>query len=58
MDAVMKRSGKDIFINIPKIIVPTMPWNEPPSKKDRKEKQGPPAAEVDKLYGSYSPSIQ
>jgi nicotinamidase-related amidase len=58
MDAVMKRSGKDIFINIPKIIVPTMPWNKPPSKKDRKEKQGPPSAEVDKLYGSYSPSIQ
>jgi hypothetical protein len=56
MDAVIKRSGKDVFINIPKIIVPIMPWTEPPSKKDWKEKQGPPAAEIKNLYGSYSPS--
>ena len=57
MDEVMKRSGKDVFINIPKLIVPTMPWSEPPLKKDWKEKQGPPAAEIDKLYGSHSPSV-
>ncbi|MEJ7736173.1 MAG: isochorismatase family cysteine hydrolase [Chitinophagaceae bacterium] len=58
MDAVMKRSGKDVFINIPKLLILTMPWSEPPLKKDCKEKQGPPSAEVDKLYGSYSPSVQ
>ena len=56
LDAVLKRSGKDVFINFPKLLIPTMPWSEPPLKKDWEEKQGPPAAEVEKLYGSYSPS--
>jgi nicotinamidase-related amidase len=58
LDAVLKRSGTDVFINFPKLLIPTMPWTEPPLKKDWKEKQGPPATEVDKLYGSYSPSGQ
>jgi hypothetical protein len=58
LDAVLKRSGKDVFINFPKLLIPTMPWSKPPSKKDWKEKQGPPSAEVDKLYGSHAPSGQ
>lgn len=58
IDSVMKRSGNTVFINIPKLIIPTMPWTEPPLKKNRKEKQGPPAAEVEKLYGSHSPSAE
>ncbi|MFN2458588.1 MAG: cysteine hydrolase family protein [Chitinophagaceae bacterium] len=58
VDAVMKRSGKDVFINIPKLLIFTMPWSEPPLKKEWKEKQGPPAAAIDKLYGSYSPNKQ
>ncbi len=56
LDAVVKRSGTDVFINIPKLVVGTMPWGEPPSRTDRRAKQGPRAAEVDKLYGSRSPS--
>ncbi len=56
LDAVVKRSGADVFINIPKLVVGTMPWGEPPSRADRRAKQGPRAAEVDKLYGSRSPS--
>jgi nicotinamidase-related amidase len=56
IDAVLKRSGKDVYVNIPKLLVPVMPWNEPPAKKAWKEKQGSPEGQVDKLYGSHSPT--
>ncbi len=56
LDAVVKRSGTTVFINIPKLVVGTMPWGEPPSRAERQAKQGPRAAEVEKLYRSHSPS--
>ncbi len=56
LDAVVKRSGTDVFINIPKLIVGKMPWGEPPSRTGQQAKHGPRAIEVDKLYGSRSPS--
>ena len=56
LDAVAKRSGTDVFINIPKLVIGTMPWSEPPSKADRRAKRGPRAEDVEKLYGSRSPS--
>jgi ureidoacrylate peracid hydrolase len=56
LDAVVKRSGTEVFINIPRLVVGTMPWGEPPSRTERQAKQGPRAAEVAKLYGSRSPS--
>ncbi len=56
LDAVLKRSGTDVFINIPKLIFAQMPWGAPPTRTDRRAKQGPRATEVDKLYGSRSPS--
>lgn len=55
-DAVIKRSGTDVYVNIPKLVVGTMPWSEPPSRADRRAKQGPRATQVEKLYGSRSPS--
>jgi nicotinamidase-related amidase len=58
LDAVVKRSGTDVFINIPKLVIATMPWGEPPSRTDRQEKLGPRAKEVGKLYGSRSPSLR
>ncbi|MBW3624334.1 MAG: cysteine hydrolase [Armatimonadetes bacterium] len=58
LDAVVKRSGTDVFINIPKLIFAEMPWGEPPTRTDRRAKHGPPAMEVGNLYGSRSPSIQ
>ncbi len=58
LDAVVKRSGTDIFINVPKLFVGEMPWGEPPSRLERQAKHGPRAAEVGKLYGSRSPSIR
>lgn len=56
LTAVVKRSGTDVFINIPKLVVGTMPWTEPPSRSDQQAKHGPRGSEVDKLYGSRSPS--
>ena len=57
LEAVVRRSGKDVFINVPKLVVGSMPWSEPPTRQDRREKQGPPATQVEKLYRSRSPSI-
>lgn len=57
LDAVVKRTGKQVFINVPKLVVGKMPWGEPPSGRERATKLGPPAAEVERLYGSRSPSI-
>ncbi|SMB99457.1 hypothetical protein SAMN00120144_0204 [Hymenobacter roseosalivarius DSM 11622] len=56
LDAVVRRSGTDVFINLPKLIVGKMPWTEPPTAATTSAKQGPPAAAVDKLYGSYAPT--
>ena len=58
LDAITKRAGADVFINIPKLFVGEMPWGEPPSRRDRREKLGPRSTEVDKLYGSRSPSYR
>ena len=56
MDAVTKRCGSDVFINIPKLVVGEMPWKEAPTRKDRLAKQGPRAGDVGKLYGSRTAS--
>jgi hypothetical protein len=58
LDAVVRRSGRDVFINIPKLIVGTMPWDKPPFTAERDAKQGPRATDVEKLYGSCAPSGQ
>ena len=58
LDTVVKRSGTDVFINIPKLVIGVMPWSEPPSRIAMQAKFGTPATGVDKLYGSRSPSIQ
>ncbi len=56
LDAVVKRAGTTVFVNVPKLVVGQMPWDEPPSRADRQAKLGPRAATVDQLYGSRSPS--
>jgi ureidoacrylate peracid hydrolase len=57
LNAVVKRAGTEVFINVPKLVVGKMPWSEPPSRVDRQAKLGPRAEDVDRLYGSRSPSI-
>lgn len=58
LDAVVKRAGTDVFINIPKLLVGEMPWGEPPSRTDQQAKRGSRAQDVGHLYGSWSPSRQ
>lgn len=57
MDAIVKRSGTEVFVNIPKIMAGKMPWSEPPTHLSRQEKRGPSADSVERLYGSRSPSV-
>lgn len=56
LEAVIKRAGTDVIINVPKMVADKMPWGEPPTNAGLKEKQGQPAAQVDKLYRSYAPT--
>lgn len=56
LDTVIRRAGAEIFINVPKLVVGEMPWDSPPSRTEQREKYGPPAREVEKLYRSRSPS--
>jgi ureidoacrylate peracid hydrolase len=56
LEVVTKRSGKEVFINIPKLMVGEMPWKEAPTREDRKSRQGPRAGQVGKLYHSRSVS--
>lgn len=56
IDAVIKRVGPDVIINIPKIVADKMPWTEQPTSADMKDKHGKSAAQVDKLYNSYGPT--
>ena len=56
-DTVVNRAGTDLFINIPKLVVGKMPWEEPPRRDTQLAKQGPKASTVGKLYGSRGPTV-
>lgn len=56
LEAVTKRSGNEVFINIPKLVVGEMPWKEAPSLQSRRERLGPRMEDVDKLYRSRTAS--
>ncbi len=56
MDAVVRKVGRDVFINVPKLVVGEMPWEERPSRPDEAAKRGPRASEVERLYRSRGPS--
>jgi len=58
LDTVVRRAGTTVFINVPKLVVGTMPWDTPPSRSEQRAKRGPRLHAVDKLYGSRSPSMQ
>ncbi len=57
LDAVVRRAGTDVFINVPKLVLASMPWDKAPSREAQREKRGPRPADVPELYGSRSPSI-
>lgn len=58
LDTVVKRSGGEVFINVPGKIAGSMPWRKLPSRAEQQAKSGPRFREVKNLYGSRSPSIQ
>jgi ureidoacrylate peracid hydrolase len=58
LDAVIKRAGATVFINVPKLFVAEMPWGKPPARAERQAKCGPRSEEVHRLYGSRSPSVR
>lgn len=58
LDAVVRRAGADVFVNVPKLVVGAMPWDEPPTRDGRREKVGPTREEAGLLYRSHDPTIQ
>lgn len=58
LDAVVRRAGTDVFVNVPKLVVGKMPWDEPPTHSTQRAKYGLPAGQSGKLYRSRSPSAQ
>ncbi len=58
LEAVVRRVGTDVFINVPKFVVVKMPWSAPPARAEQRAKWGPRAADVRQLDGSRSPSTQ
>lgn len=56
LDAVVKVAEGKAFVNIPKLVVSKMPWDEPPTAETRRAKTGPAAGTVEKLYGSVAPT--
>ncbi|PPC94671.1 MAG: nicotinamidase-like amidase [Methylotenera sp.] len=55
-DAVVKQTGKKIFVNIPKMVIGKMPWDAPPTSAGMEEKYGPHSSKVAKLYSSRNPT--
>jgi nicotinamidase-related amidase len=56
LDALVRRAGDTVFVNVPKLVVGKMPWAEAPSPGDARAKAGSAAAAVDKLYRSHEPT--
>ncbi|MEJ7759324.1 MAG: cysteine hydrolase [Gemmatimonadaceae bacterium] len=48
LDAVTKRAGNVVFINVPRLVVGKMPWDRPPATAERRQMHGPPASAVEK----------
>jgi ureidoacrylate peracid hydrolase len=58
LDAIVKRAGNKIFINVPKLVVGKLPWTTQPTAATEQDKYGPQSSQVDKLYMSRHPSSQ
>jgi ureidoacrylate peracid hydrolase len=58
LDALIRRAGSEVFINVPKLVIGHLPWGEPPARATQQEKRGPHAGHVRQLYGSRSPSTR
>ncbi len=58
LDAITKVGDGVVFVNVPRLFVAKMPWDEPPTTATRREKLGPRREQVTELYGSRSPSAK
>ncbi len=56
LDAITHRAQDRVYINIPKLVVGKLPWNERPTGESTRAKMGPPTDEVHALYRSYAPT--
>ena len=56
LDAITKRAGTTVFVNVPKLVIGKMGWDEPPLRSERQARIGAPRGHIDKLYGSRSPT--
>jgi len=56
-DVVVRRAGRNLFLNVPRIVVRKMPWREPPTLAHQQMKYGPPPERVANLYGTIAPSL-
>ncbi|MBW3571284.1 MAG: cysteine hydrolase [Gemmatimonadetes bacterium] len=56
LDAVTKRAGNVVFINVPRLVVGKMPWDRPQPRAGRQQMLGPPAQDVAKLYRTHMPT--
>ena len=56
LDAVTHRAEDRVYVNVPKLVVGKMPWDERPTAEEHRSKRGTPAAQVDALYGTHAPT--
>jgi ureidoacrylate peracid hydrolase len=43
LDAIVKVGDGAVFVNVPRLFVAKMPWDEPPTSASRQDKLGPPS---------------
>jgi ureidoacrylate peracid hydrolase len=56
LDAVTHTVEDRVYVNVPKLVIGKLPWDERPTAEATQSKYGLPAARVDKLYRSHAPS--
>ncbi len=56
LDAVVRVAEGKAFVNIPKLVIGKMPWDEPPTAATRNAKVGPRPSDIANLYGSVAPT--
>ncbi len=56
LDAVTHRTGRSLFVNVPKLVVGKLPWDEPPTAEAQDAKIGTPAEQVTALYRTHAPT--
>jgi ureidoacrylate peracid hydrolase len=56
LDAVVRRSAREVVLNVPWLLVPKLPWRAAPRRAARTALLGPVTKDVDRLYRSRDPS--